>query len=84
MNTKFYEQDVQRIFKEYNCWYEWWVNLDGTIEIKGEWGDWKHDHLYLDNVMKENGWNPIGTETTEEDGSDCYSALHTFKYVGKK
>lgn len=80
MNTKFYEQDVQRIFKENECWYEWWVNTDGSIEIKVEWGDWKHDHLFLKYIMRKNHYRHIDEVVTEEDGSDTYSAIHTFKY----
>ena len=72
------EKDIQRIFKENERWYEWDVCLDGTVEISVEWGDWKHDHLYLNHVMKENGYIPRGEEVTEEDGSDAYSAVHIF------
>lgn len=52
----------------------------GILCIEVNWGDWKHDHLRLDWVMKEN-FNILlsAEEVTEEDGSDCYSAIH--KYV---
>lgn len=54
------------------------------IKIEIERGDWKHDHLYADYLIKEfldnNGLHyfQIAEETTEEDGSDCYSAIHGF------
>lgn len=43
------------------------------------WGDWKHDHLRTDWLIREK-FNPMTdyTETTEEDGSDCYSAIHNY------
>ena len=42
------------------------------------WGDWKHDHLRLDKVMKNNGIDLVTTVITEDDGSDAYSATHYF------
>ena len=75
------EKDIQRIFKENKMWYDWDVDFDGSVEINVEWGDWKHDHLHLNHVMKENGYILMGEKVTEEDGSDSYSAVHTyFKY----
>ncbi len=54
---------------------------DGTVEVSIEWGDWKHEHGYLDYLMKENGFILVNEEVTEEDGSDCYSATHEYKQV---
>ncbi len=42
------------------------------------WGDWKHDHIYADIKMREAGYFPVSEEVTEEDGSDCYSAIHYY------
>ena len=42
------------------------------------WGDWKHDHGYLKYLMQQQGLTHIKEELLEEDGSDCYSARHTF------
>jgi hypothetical protein len=51
-----------------------------AVEI--HWGDWKHEHLRLDWLMKENfsDLRSINTQTTEEDGSDCYSAIHYYYF----
>lgn len=57
---------------------------DGTSNIVGvkyliEWGDWKHEHLRFDWIMRElfgNKLIQINEEVSEEDGSDCYSAYH--------
>ena len=53
------------------------------IEI--EWGDWKHDHLATDWIVSEviDRYDNLKlvkktTETTEEDGSDTYSAIHRY------
>ena len=43
-----------------------------------EWGDWKHEHLRCDWLMQEMGYTFLGSETTEEDGSDTYSAIRRY------
>ena len=51
---------------------------NGKVDIVIEWGDWKHDHLYCDVIMKELGYE-LATETElETDGSDCYSAIRSY------
>lgn len=47
------------------------------------WGDWKHDHLRADYLIKEYfkklGYEvSVNEEVTEEDGSDTYSATHYY------
>jgi len=54
---------------------------NGEISILIEWGDWKHEHGYLRYLMQKNGFTETDEKVTEEDGSDCYSAIHTFKKV---
>jgi hypothetical protein len=49
-----------------------------VIAVEITWGDWKHDHLFVDHILMSNGFAHIANETTEEDGSDCYSAIHYF------
>lgn len=54
---------------------------ENKIGIEISWGDWKHDHLRLDFLMEENfNLKRIETETTEEDGGDCYSAIHYYYF----
>ncbi len=43
-----------------------------------EWGDWKHDHGFADHLMSLLGYVRMGTQVTEDDGSDCYSATHVY------
>ena len=52
---------------------------DNRVEIHIEWGDWKHDHAYLRFLMEQKGFVQTDENVTEEDGSDCYSAIHVFK-----
>ena len=54
---------------------------DGTIEVGIEWGDWKHDHEYCDELMQENNYELIGEYEIDENGSDCYSSIHQYKLV---
>ena len=80
MNITFYKEDVKRIFKENDIHYEWWVQDDGAVNVIVNWGDWKHDHLFLKHIMWKNHYRRIDEIVTEEDGSDAYSAEYVFKY----
>ena len=50
-------------------------------------GDWKHDHWRCDYLVEEFAkQNDIAfiqgaVVVTEEDGSDCYSAIHNYKFL---
>ena len=55
-----------------------WQATDEAEQILIQWGDWKHDHLHLKYVMDKKGFSQVEEKVTEEDGSDCYSSLHTF------
>jgi len=49
-----------------------------VYDIEIHWGDWKHEHLYLKFLLEELGYIQTQERVTEEDGSDCYSAIHRF------
>lgn len=57
-----------------------------TVLVDIEWGDWKHEHLRCDYLIKEFCkmyhliCKRIETMVTEDDGSDCYSGTHYFTY----
>lgn len=76
------EEKIKEIFKKYNLSYEWEISADlpCVVIIYVEWGDWKHDHICLRNIMQQNGFNLVGEDVTEEDGTDAYSATHF--YIG--
>lgn len=46
------------------------------VEIR--WGDWKHSHLRAIYLLEKQGYTLVQSATTEEDGSDSYSAIHCF------
>lgn len=70
--------EVADILKEGNLYGD--INTyDNQVEVSIEWGDWKHEHGYLRYLMEQKGFIETNEEITEEDGSDCYSAVHTFK-----
>ena len=57
------------------------VYSDGPTDfcIKISWGDWKHEHRATTSLM----YNCLDLDetaswVTEENGSDCYSAVHRF------
>lgn len=56
---------------------------DNDVKVLVEDGDWKHDHLYVKQLVRDfysaRGLTiRIESETVREDGSDCYSAIHHF------
>lgn len=52
------------------------------IAIEVIWGDWKHEHARLNWLVKENfpDLRSVHEVTTEDDGSDCYSAIHYYYF----
>lgn len=48
------------------------------LEIEIIDGDWKHEHIRCRNLMATAGYVQQDIVTTEEDGSDCYSAIHRY------
>ena len=51
---------------------------DNEILVCISWGDWRHQHLACDRIMKELGYFKEQEVITEDNGTDCYSAEHTF------
>ena len=72
------EKLIQKIFKENGVWYEYDIVSSHRVEINVELGDWKHDHLFIDYLMRENGFVKTDEVLTWEDGSDCYSSIHYY------
>lgn len=46
--------------------------------ISISWGDWKHDHGWLNDLMACLDYEVLNEVVTEENGSDCYSSDHFF------
>ena len=76
---------IQEIYKElqerglYVDLYEEVIGGVPLVVANVEWGDWKHEHRYLDYVMDDLGYFAYKVDVTETDGSDCYSALHYYR-----
>ena len=70
-------ESMQRYYEIYK--------MNDELYIDISWGDWKHDHLFVDfevdKFLKEKGYKVVkeDTQLTDEDGSDTYSAIHIYK-----
>lgn len=72
---------AQKVINNSSIFADIYDVTDTKIKVEITWGDWKHDHLYLDYLMREEGFEKIDEYTTEEDGSDTYSAVHVYTLV---
>lgn len=75
-------QNLYKELKERDLYPDLWEEEIGNevmVVANVEWGDWKHEHRYLDYVMEGLGFSVYKVDITEEDGSDCYSALHYYR-----
>ena len=78
-----YRADLQQFLTDNDCHHTVDETTDGRLVISINWGDWKHDHMMVDALVDE-FFNSKGLvvktqkETTEEDGSDTYSAEHYY------
>lgn len=71
------EINIQKYLSSNHLWADVEVD-DGKVLVHIDWGDWKHDHGYCKQLMKERGYTYCGQKVTEEDGSDTYSATHLY------
>ena len=83
MDVTFCREDINRIFKENNLYYDYFI-LSSTemIGITPEDGDWKHDHLRLNYIMSKNNYIFIKENEIGTSDDDSYSSTHYFKYGG--
>lgn len=75
---------LNELFEKNELHYDYNITSDKTCDVTIYWGDWKHDHLCLDNIMRLWGFELTEEETLETDGSDAYSSIHTFEYMAYK
>jgi hypothetical protein len=81
------KQDVERVdslLNEYSI--SAYVNADyslNTIYIDIDWGDWKHDHLYIRHLLSTIGFNEIREDVIGSTDSDYYKSEHTFMYASE-
>jgi hypothetical protein len=62
-DVSIYEKDTKYPFK--------------ALEVQID-GDWKHEHIRLDEVMKANGWMLLLKEMVEDSDGDWYTAKHIY------
>ena len=73
------EETIHKYLDDDGVWAEVYTKFGGAaIVVSIEWGDWKHQHLWVRDLMEYIGFAEVSEVVTEEDGSDCYSAEHTF------
>ena len=51
------------------------------VDVNIDCGDWKHDHIVCDVLMKEKGWELESESVNDDDDDDCYSSTHTYKRI---
>ena len=76
-------KELYGILFEKGLHYDIFEVCSNVIGIEVSWGDWKHDHAYLDYIMGELGYRKIEDKITEQDGSDCYSSIHIYIFAQK-
>lgn len=83
MDVTFCREDINRIFKENNLYYDYFIlsNYE-MIGIIIENGDWKHDHLRLNYIMSKNNYIFVKENEIDTSDDDSYSSTHYFKYGG--
>lgn len=69
---------IEKHLRDHELWADEVYFNNGVLEIHISWGDWKHEHLRCDYLMEMLNYVCFSETVTEEDGSDCYSALHKY------
>ena len=78
--------ELNKAFAEYNSAYPMYED-NGKLVVDVEWGDWKHDHWLVDEVVEEKAEDlglilfMANTILTAENGSDCFSATHIYRFI---
>lgn len=70
--------DFTKYLSDNDCYADAGEDGNGNVDVFIEMGDWKHSHLWCRDLMEYIGYKEIAEDVTEEDGSDCYSSIHTF------
>ena len=72
------EAQIDQYLRDNGCIPDDVYHSNGQLCVYISWGDWKHSFIWLDNLMGYIGYQKNDELVTEEDGSDCYSAIHYF------
>ena len=72
-------QDIQAAFKAKALSVDEIYEIeDNEILVCISWGDWKHQHLACDHIMRQLGYDKVQEVVTESNGDDAYSSEHSF------
>ena len=71
-------QELRNYLNENDLYYTDVYETYNTFVIFIDWGDWKHEHLYLNYLMDKLGLQYKNCVITDENGSDCYSAEYEY------
>ncbi len=70
------ERKIEKLFGKAGQHLDFWREDDKyIIDVEG---DWKHDHLFCDDLMGSLGFKCEDESLLEESDSDWYSARHTY------
>ena len=69
---------IRSFLNDNGVWAEVYCQTDDNVVVNIDWGDYKHDHMWCEDLMRYLGYTKVGMDVTDEDGSDCYSAEHTY------
>ena len=72
---------ISRYLNDNCCGHDDVYHENEQLCVYISWGDWKHSFIWLDTLMEYIGYDFNDEEVTEENGSDCYSAIHYFHKV---
>ena len=72
------KEKIENIFSKYKFNYDYEYINEKQVLITIKEGDWKHDHLYLKNILSANGFT-LEDEYYAESDDDCYDVEYTFQ-----
>ena len=73
-------EKIGKILADNKMPYDYTIDEQGYIKITVENGDWKHDHLRLKTIMRENGFISFGRHIPDEEtGEDCFTAIYLYR-----
>ena len=78
---KHLRERIQKILSSHKMPYEFTIDCQGFIQITVIDGDWKHDHLALQHVMREAGYFSFGRHIPEDQDNDddSYTAIYLYR-----
>lgn len=70
---------VYELLKEKGFWFDVSQYLDlPVIQVEIDCGDWKHEHLACDQIMKEAGYKKVSEKEIGDSLEDVYSSYHYY------